>query len=238
MVLEIDSLVKNLDTLSVKRDSLKTKPGFIVKEEVEAIIDSATIDMYKIFQQGKPTVFVDTTTTIQKEYKANFLRRDYFELLPFVNMASAFNRLGHDFSETSLQPQMGARSKHYAYFEIEDVKYYRVPTPFTELYFRTTMEQGQLSDATISVNTSPQFNFAIAYRGMRSLGKYLNQRSASVALRLSMTYQSFNERYKAKFHYVSQRHENQENGGLLPTVFPSLNREIRTFLSGRFCRCS
>lgn len=220
VVLVIDSLVKNLDTLSVKRDSLKTKPGFIVKEEVEAIIDSATIDMYKIFQQGKPTVFVDTTTTIQKEYKANFLRRDYFELLPFVNMASAFNRLGHDFSETSLQPQMGARSKHYAYFEIEDVKYYRVPTPFTELYFRTTMEQGQLSDATISVNTSPQFNFAIAYRGMRSLGKYLNQRSASVALRLSMTYQSFNERYKAKFHYVSQRHENQENGGITPDGIP------------------
>ena len=128
VVLVIDSLVKNLDTLSIKRDSLKTKPGFIVKEEVEAIIDSATIDMYKIFRQGKPTVFVDTTTTIQKEYKANFLRRDYFELLPLYNMASAFNRLGHDFSETSLQPQMGARSKHYAYFEIEDVKYYRIPT--------------------------------------------------------------------------------------------------------------
>ena len=135
-------------------------------------------------------------------------------------MASAFNRLGHDFSQTSLQPQMGARSKHFAYFEIEDVKYYRVPTPLTELYFRTTMEQGQLSDATISVNTSPQFNFAIAYRGMRSLGKYLNQRSASVALRLSMTYQSFNERYKAKFHYVSQKHENQENGGITADGIP------------------
>ena len=220
LTIKRDTLVRGQDSLSVKQDSLSTKPGFIVKEEAQAIIDSATIDMYKIFQQGKQTVVVDTTLAIQKEYEANFLRRDYFELLPFVNMASAFNRLGHDFSQTSLQPQMGARSKHFAYFEIEDVKYYRVPTPLTELYFRTTMEQGQLSDATISVNTSPQFNFAIAYRGMRSLGKYLNQRSASVALRLSMTYQSFNERYKAKFHYVSQKHENQENGGITADGIP------------------
>lgn len=220
LVVKRDSLAQGLDSLTVKNDSLEKKAGFIVKKQEEAIIDSATIDMYKIFQQGKQTVLVDTTLTIQKEYKANFLRRDYFELLPFVNMASAFNRLGYDFSQTSLQPQMGARSKHFAYFELEDVKYYRVPTPLTELYFRTTMEQGQLSDATITVNTSPQFNFAIAYRGMRSLGKYLNQRSASVALRLSMTYQSFNERYKAKFHYVSQNHENQENGGITEDGVP------------------
>ena len=215
-----DSLVSPVDSLATKKDSLTAKPGFIVKKEAEAIIDSATIEMYQIFQQGKQIAIVDTTTSIQKEYKANFLRRDYFELLPFVNMASAFNRLGHDFSKTGLQPQMGARSKHYAYFEIEDVNYYRVPTPFTELYFRTTMEQGQLSDATISVNTSPQFNFALAYRGMRSLGKYQNQRSASVAMRLSMTYQSLNERYKAKFHYVSQKHENQENGGITADGIP------------------
>ena len=116
VVLVIDSLVKNLDTLTVKRDSLKTKPGFIVKEEVEAIIDSATIDMYKIFQQGKPTVFVDTTTTIQKEYKANFLRRDYFELLPFVNMASAFNRLGHDFFRNEFTTSNGGAFKALCLF--------------------------------------------------------------------------------------------------------------------------
>ena len=128
LTIKRDTLVRGQDSLSVKQDSLSTKPGFIVKEEAQAIIDSATIDMYKIFQQGKQTVVVDTTLAIKKEYEANFLRRDYFELLPFVNMASAFNRLGHDFSQTSLQPQMGARSKHFAYFEIEDVKYYRVPT--------------------------------------------------------------------------------------------------------------
>jgi len=216
----LENTIQVHDTLAVKKDTLAQKKKLIIKESQEEVEDTATIDMYEIYQQRKRTVHVDTTLTIQKEYKFNFLRKDYFELLPFVNLGSAFNRLGHDFTATSLQPQMGARSKHYGFFEIEDVKYYRVPTPLTELFFRTTMEQGQLTDATITVNTSPQFNFAFAFRGMRSLGKYLNQRSANTAFRLSMTYQSLNERYKAKMHYVSQKHENQENGGITEEGIP------------------
>ena len=189
---------KGVDSLAVKKESPVKRKKFIEQMVEEEVIDTATIEMYQIFQQGKRTVFVDTTLTVQKEYKTNFLRRDYFELLPFVNMGSAFNRLGYDFTKGSLQPQMGARSKHFSFYEIEDVKYYRVPTPLTELFFRTTLEQGQLSDALISVNTSPQFNFAVAYRGMRSLGKYVNQRSNAEAFRISLTYQTENERYKAK----------------------------------------
>lgn len=216
----LEKVVQRQDTLAVKKDTLAQKKGLIIKERQEIVPDTTTIDMYEIYQQGKRTVYVDTTLTIQKEYKFNFLRKDYFELLPFVNLGSAFNRLGHDFTQTSLQPQMGARSKHYGYFNIEDIKYYRVPTPLTELFFRTTMEQGQMTDATISVNTSPQFNFALAFRGMRSLGKYLNQRSANTAFRWSMTYQTLDERYKAKMHYVSQTIENQENGGITQEGIP------------------
>ena len=124
----LEKAVQPQDTLAVKKDTLVQKKKLIIKERQEVVEDTATIDMYEIYQQGKK-LSVDTTLTIQKEYKFNFLRKDYFELLPFVNLGSAFNRLGHDFTATSLQPQMGARSKHNGYFEIEDVKYYRVPTP-------------------------------------------------------------------------------------------------------------
>ncbi len=48
------------------------------------------------------------------------------------------------------------------------------------------MEQGQLSDALITLNVNPNFNFAIAYRGMRSQGKYVNQRSNNEAFRYSL----------------------------------------------------
>lgn len=215
LTLNQEQAAVGIDSLAVKKDGSAQKKKFIAQVEEEEVIDTvATIDMYQIFQDGSKTVFVDTTLTIQKEYKTNFLRKDYFELLPFVNMGHAFNRLGYDFTEGSLQPQMGARSKHFSFYEVEDIKYYRVPTPLTELFFRTTMEQGQMSDALITVNTSPQFNFAVAYRGMRSQGKYVNQRSNSEAFRVSFTYQTENERYKAKAHYVSQNLGNQENGGI------------------------
>lgn len=218
---------KKLDSLRFPKDSISKQKKFLFeeKEEEEEVDTIATIDMYQIFQQGKAVAIIDTSLTIQKEYKNNYLRKDYFELLPFVNMGHAFNRLGHNFTEGSHLSQMGAKSKHYAFLEVEDIKYYRVPTPITELFFRTTMEQGQLSDAVISVNTSPQFNMAIAYRGMRSLGKYVNQRSNSEAFRFAMTYQTLNERYQAKVHYISQEIGNQENGGIT-------DEEIGLFESG------
>ena len=40
--------------------------------------DSITIDMYKIISYRGDTTLLDTSLTIQKEYKYNFLRRDDF----------------------------------------------------------------------------------------------------------------------------------------------------------------
>lgn len=204
---------KAQDTLAVVKDSLSVKKKFLKVKKEEIVIDTATIDMYQILQHQK-AMAVDTSLTIQKDYKFNYLRKDYFELLPFVNMGHAFNRLGHDFIDKPLRAQLGARSKHYVYTETKDTRYYEVPTPLTEMFFKTTLEQGQLADVLITVNTSPQFNFALNYRGMRSLGKYVNQRSNAEATKLSFTYKTKNERYKARAHYVSQLVGNQENGGI------------------------
>lgn len=213
----------------VSFDSLPKKSKFLGEKVDNELKDSATIGMYKIFQYGKKIATIDTSLTVLKEYKNNYLRKDYFELLPFVNMGHAFNRLGYDFTQNPLLSQLGARSKHYAFFEIEDVKYYEVPTPFTELFFRTTMEQGQLSDATISVNTSPQFNFAFSYRGMRSMGKYVNQRAANEAVRLAFTFKSKNDRYNARAHYVSQTIDNEENGGITEASIELFNSGDENF---------
>ena len=65
-----------------------------------------------------------------------------------------------------------AQSHHFGYREIEDMEYYNLPTPLTELYFKTAFKQGQQLDAFFSINTSKQFNFSIAYKGVRSLGAY------------------------------------------------------------------
>jgi len=169
---------------------------------------------YLIISSENDTTYVDTTLSIKKDYKFNYLRKDDFGLMPFSNMGQTYNRLTYNFQNTSLMPSFGARAKHFFYMEVEDVNYYRVPTPLTELLFRTAFEQGQLADSFFTVNTSPEFNFSIAYKGMRSLGKYQHLLASSGNFRFTTNYQTKNKRYNAKAHIITQDLLNQENGGL------------------------
>ena len=181
-----------------------------------AVDTTAFIKNYKLFYEDGRTAYVDTTLTIQKDYRFNFLREDYFELLPLNNVGQGYNKMGYDFLNEPLRPSLGARGKHYAYFESEDIAYYEVPTPLTELFFKTTFEQGQLVDALVTVNTSPNMNFSVAYRGLRSLGKYVSSRANAGQFRGTIHYNSGNERYRMRAHFASQTLENQVNGGLTP----------------------
>lgn len=174
----------------------------------------AKIEDYLIISQKNDTTFVDTTLTIQKEYKFNYLRKDNFGLMPFSNLGQTYNSLTYDFENTSLTPSFGARARHFNYMEIEDVNYYRVPTPLTELFFKTAFEQGQLADSFFTVNTTPQFNFSIAYKGLRSLGKYQNLLTSTGNFRFTSNYRTKNKKYNIRGHIVTQDLLNQENGGL------------------------
>ena len=169
---------------------------------------------YKIISIDQDTIAVDTSLTITKEYKYNFLRQDDFELMPFANIGQPYNSLGVDFRNTSLYPSLGARGRHFGYFEIEDVPYYDVATPLTELFFKTTLEQGQLLDALITLNTSRAFNLSLAFKGFRSLGKYQFEQAESASFRATFSYTAPSNRYWVRGHYVSQDIEAEENGGL------------------------
>lgn len=172
------------------------------------------INLYKIITHERDTMVFDTTLTIQKEYKYNYLRRDEFELLPFSNLGQTYNSLAYSFDRPSSFPGIGMRAKHFNYDEVEDVKYFNVPTPTTELFFKTAMEQGQLLDAFITMNTSKRMNFSIAYKGMRSLGKYQNILSSSGNFKFTANYRTKNDRYAIRGHFYSQDVFNNENGGL------------------------
>jgi len=177
-------------------------------------VDTKATD-YKFISITKDTTYVDTTLSIQKEYKYNYLRKDYFELLPFSNAGRVFNQLGYDFSDTKNTFSLfGARAKHADYAEVNAIKYYNVATPFTEVFFKTTMEQGQLADVFFTINTTPNFNIAAAYKGLRSIGKYRHEKTEGGQFKLSLNYNTKNKRYFAKAHVVMQRIAHQENGGI------------------------
>jgi len=174
----------------------------------------ATIDQYKIITLRNDTTYVDTSLTIQREYKFNYLRKDNFGLLPFANEGQTYNTLQFSLKQHSAYPSFGFSGKHFNYLEVEDIKYYNVATPMTELYFKTVMEQGQMIDAFITINTSERLNFAIGYRGLRSLGKYVNQLSSNGNFKFSTSYNTENNRYAIKAHFTGQDLTNGENGGI------------------------
>jgi len=173
----------------------------------------AKIQDYLIISRTNDTVAVDTSLTIEKYHKINFLRKDDFDLIPFSNTGVAYNTLSF-YGINSINPKMGASNKYYSYDSVDDVVYYDLPTPFTELMYRSVFEQGQLLDAIYSVNTSRQFNFSISRKGLRSLGNYQNFISSSSNFKISTNYFSKNKKYRFRTHYTNQKLFSEQNGGI------------------------
>ena len=160
------------------------------------------------------SISLDTTLSIKKHYKFNYLRKDNFEFLKYSNIGQTYNNLTHVYDDVSFLPKYSFSSKNHAYLSSKDVKYFQVPTPLTELLFKTVMKQGQHTDAFFTSNISEKLNFSIAFKGLRSLGNYQNILSGSKQFRFTTKYNSSNKKYNFKMHFVSQSFENRENGGL------------------------
>ena len=174
----------------------------------------ATLDMYRFITLERDTTYIDTSLTIQKEYSHNYLRKDTFGLLPFPNEGQTYNTLQYSLTDFSPYPEFGFTAKHFNFIEANQIRYCSVATPVTELYFRSVMKQGQSVDAFLTLNTSPGLNFSIAYKGLRSTGKYINQLASTGNFRFTTSYNTKNQRYFANAHFTSQDILNEENGGI------------------------
>lgn len=202
-------------TAVAKKPVRKSTPDKAAGSTADTI---ATIDMYKIISLSRDTTYVDTSLTIQNHYRVNYLRKDNFGLLQFPNEGQTYNLLDFGRVEFNPFPQFGYRAKHFAYMEVDDINYYSVATPFTDLFYRSVLEQGQMLDAFITLNTSPNLNFAVGYKGLRSIGKYINSISSNGNFRLISSYNTTNRRYLLNVHFTAQDFSNQENGGITNTL--------------------
>lgn len=210
------SLVIPILFFSQEKGKLPERKSLVKTAEQKAkdLAKKAPITSYQIYSIERDTTLVDTTLTIKKEYDYNYLRKDIFGLMPFPNEGQTYTTLNFGLTNFNPFPEFGFKGKHFNYLDANDIKYYSVATPLTELYFKTVMEQGQNVDALITINTSPRFNFSIAFKGLRSLGKYINQLSSAGNFRFTSSYNTLNKRYFANFHYTGQDLLNGENGGL------------------------
>lgn len=169
---------------------------------------------YKIISHKRDTTYIDTTLTIQKDYKFNYLRTDNFELLGFHNQGQTFTNLGYDFNNLKLFPDIGFTAKQFSYLDIDEIKYYEVPTPTTEITYRTGLQQGQVLDAIFTLNFSKRLNVSLSYKGIRSLGAYRRSLASNGNFRGAFHYRTKNNRYAMRGHLTSQDFFNEESGGL------------------------
>ena len=169
---------------------------------------------YKIISHKRDTTYIDTTLTLQKEYKFNYLRKDLFEFLEFHNQGQAVNNLGYSFNNVYRFPDIGFSAKQASYFNIDDIDYFEVPTPTTEILYRTGLQQGQVLDALFTLNFSKRLNVSLSYKGLRSLGAYRQALVSNGNFRGTFQYRTKKNQYQIKGHLTSQDFFHQENGGL------------------------
>jgi hypothetical protein len=134
--------------------------------------------------------------------------------LPFSNIGQTYNTLQYSLTSFSPYPEIGFSGKHFDYMQASDIRYYSVATPLTELFFNTTINKGQNVDSFITLNTSKNLNFSVAYRGLRSEGDYINQLVSVGNFRFTTSYATTDKRYILNAHVTFQDITNEENGGI------------------------
>ena len=176
-------------------------------------IEAFNFDINKIkkFNFNGDTILLDTTLNINKLYNFNYRKKDNFEFIKPNNVGQVYNNLSYEI-EQSNYPSIGFNAnKTIIQFE-DDIYFYDVAYPVTELLFKTVYSQGQLTDVLFTTNINRKLNFSLSFKALRSLGKYQNSLSGSKNFNFTYNYNS--EKFSSKIFYVSQRLEKHENGGL------------------------
>ena len=176
-------------------------------------IEAFNFDINKIkkFNFKGDTILLDTTLNINKLYNFNYRKKDNFEFIKPNNVGQVYNNLSYEIEQTNY-PSIGFNAnKTIIQFE-DDIYFYDVAYPVTELLFKTVYSQGQLTDVLFTTNVNRKLNFSLSFKALRSLGKYQNSLSGSKNFNFTYNYNS--EKFSSKIFYVSQRLEKHENGGL------------------------
>ena len=189
-----------------------------LNEAFSNIGDSISIEVFKFdieklkkFNINNDTILLDTTLNINKFYEFNFRRKDNFELIKPNNVGQSYNNLSYVISESNY-PIIGYSANKTQLQTSDDIYFYDVAYPMTELLFKTVFSQGQLTDVLFTTNVNRKLNFSLGFKALRSLGKYQNSLSGSKNFTFTYNYNS--KKFSSKSFYLSQKLEKHESGGL------------------------
>jgi hypothetical protein len=144
---------------------------------------------------------------------SQFNNRDNFGKIQFANIGSGFQDLVFEVNTEQNLSLLPTRKSDFI-LGINDIKYYDVKTPTTAFIYHNSVSSGAELQTTYTQNIGKNFNFAIEYLGLRSLGFYQYSLASSNNVTFSGHYISKNKKYEAYAHYIHQNVNNQENGGI------------------------
>ena len=139
-----------------KTNKDKAKPsGFFnkIKDSMSIGVKSFNFDVkeYKSFNNHGDTIILDTSLTIQKYYKFNYRKKDNLEFLKFNNVGQVYNRLTFS-NKNDIFTTIGYNANNTILLNSNDIMFYDVAYPITELFFKSVFSQGQLTDAFFTSN--------------------------------------------------------------------------------------
>lgn len=97
----------------------------------------------------------------------------------------------------------------------ENIKYYHVFGPFTNIFYSFGSGKSQLFSITHTQNLTKGFSAAIDANIINSIGLYNRQKSDNVSVAIQLQYVSLNERYAVLSNYHNNRFRWRENGGIV-----------------------
>lgn len=205
-------IIQNNEDPQALRDSLNDfSKREIANDSLQ--VHHPKISDYKYWTERNPQrTVIDTALTIESFYNQNFTQKDVFGKMFFPNFGQTFNPL--EFEENPSRIHLLPTGKSFNYLFPEDVKYYDVKTPTTEFIYENGVREGQYLSTTFTHNLTPQLNYSVRYRGLRSVGRYQNSLAANNAFLATISYHSKSDRFRLWTHFISQNIDNEENGGI------------------------
>ena len=172
---------------------------------------------YKYSTESTDKQIFDTANTAKNYFKnTNYTNKNQFGGILLSNIGQPFNSL--IYNESSSKILLLPLGKSFSHYDETDVKYYDVKTPTTEFIYHNGMKEGHALSTLFTHNFHSRFNYALQYRGLRSMGKYLNSLSEANNFIFTTNYQTKNGRYKLWAHYSNENIDNQENAGIKNTT--------------------
>lgn len=190
------------DSTIISRDSTRVKP-----DSTSVYYFTGSLDSLK---SGNLT-YVDTTLTYFNQYDPIERRNRMYNTLSNVGLAS-YNRVftppvsvGYVIKSRVFAPYM-----HYN----DQVKYYKLMRPYTQLRYVMGPKKEQSLGVTFSRKMSRLFTFGVDLYLVNSPGQYTNSKSDDKYVYFTGRYHSKNNRYAIIANYLHNKVIVRENGGI------------------------